>query len=255
MLITAGASLSAAAAFAWVAWGLSRRPYPSHVRWVGLGFVTWWAMFGFEALTDGLRVLLAVGGDPDVAAYMTLARLKIVAAGIAVWGLGYYVLYLWTGSSKWAIPVGIFAALHAFYFLFAFELRDPSGVTLGDWAPRLVLAEPGGMLLGSLGIVFFFLPPMLLAIGLLALVGRLDSRTRRFRVVSVAVVILVWHATQLVQANPATSGDSPVFAILSLANVATALLAYTTYYPPSLFRDRLGLKSLTREADRPNNLA
>lgn len=247
LAITALASLVASAAFVGLALALRRRRYSAELRRAGQAFALWWAIFGFEALTDAARTALAMGESPNVDAYVWLARAKIVAAGFGIWALGRYVIFLRSGRSWFAWPLSLFAATHAAFFLWGLQAGLPARIAVDAWAPRLVLTGPGTGAppgLAPLTLVFFFLPPIALAVAYLFLARRLETRTQRVRVVTIAASILVFQVVGTIQFNPNAPADSPLFALLPILSAAVGLLVWGTYKPPRWVTRKYGITAL-----------
>jgi len=252
VLLTAAASFVAAACFGAVALALRRRRYSPELREAGQAYVLWWAMFCVQAVTDALRMLMGAVEPVDVQVYLALAALKIVAAGVGIWALARYVLFLWSGSRWLSIPLMAFAASHAGLFLWLLYRGLPATIEVGVWAPRLVLSGasplPGGI--GPLVLVFFFVPPILLALAYFALRPRMETRTQKVRVTAIALALLVFQVVATIQFNPSTSADTPIFALLALINAAVGLFIYATYNPPPWMTRVFGIEGLAKEPAR-----
>lgn len=253
ILLTATASILCAMSFAAVAAALRRRRYSLDLREAGQAYVVWWVMFSVQAGTDAFRVLLGLNEPVDVNLYLVLAALKIVAAGIGLWALGRYVIFLWNGKRWVSFPMMVFAGLHTALFLWLLYRGLPADVTVGVWSPRLVLSGtslPEGV--GTLARLSFFLPTVLLAGAYLALRSRMESPAQKVRVTSIAIAILVFQAVAAVQFNPATSADTPIFALLALVNAAVGLFIYATYDPPPWMAKRLRMESGAVQSEQPS---
>jgi len=251
-LVTASASFVAAGCFVAVAVALRRRRYSPDLRSAGQAYVLWWWMFAFEAFNDGVRVLLGLGQPVPVDLYVLLADLKIMAAGVGIWALGRYVLFLVDGPRFAAVPLTLFAAAHALFFLWGVQAGLPAAIHLDTWSPRLVLTGPGTGLpsLGTVTLLVFFLPPVALTLAYLALVRRLETRTQRARVIAIACAILVFQLVGAIQFNPTTPANSPLFALLPLVNAAVGLVVLATYRPPAWMARRLRIEGLPASASR-----
>jgi hypothetical protein len=245
--LVATGSLFAAGFFAALSWQLSRRSRDPGISLPAVAFAVAWGAFSFMALNDALRITLGVWALPTVEVYFTLARLKIFAAAIAIWGLGLYVVYLWSGTVRgWNLGLSLVAASHAFLFLYLMERRSPAGVELGPWAPGLTFANPPalGESMTLLVFAYFFFPPVALTLLYLFVVFRLKDRTQRFRVTMVAVAVLLFHLTNAIQSRPETPRDSPVWVVIAIVNVLVGIVAYTAYQPPAWMRRLFRIEGL-----------
>lgn len=250
VLVTATASLVEAAAFLATGVVLRRRRYSAELRSAGQAYVVWWWALGLQALTDFLRIILAVGGEVPVEPYLWLARLKILLAGAGVWALGRYVLFLWNGRTWASVPIFLLALAHAVFFLYALQVRLPAHVAVDTWSPRLVLGGPdlAATSLGPFFLWVYFLPPIALALAYLLLVRRMETRTQRFRVLSIALAILVFQVVSAIQFDPNTPADSPAFAVYPLVSAAMALAVLATYVPPAWLARPLRIEGLPRDS-------
>ncbi|MFO1533023.1 MAG: hypothetical protein ABR562_04895 [Thermoplasmatota archaeon] len=109
--------------------------------------------------------------------------------------------------------------------------------------------------LGPFGVAFYFLPPIVLAIAYLALLRRMETRTQRFRVATIAVAILVFQVVATIQFNPNTPADTPLSALLPLVNLVAGLVAFWAYSPPAWLTRRFGIEPLADEEPRSDDLA
>ena len=249
LAITAAAALVAAAAFAWVAIALSRRPASPENRAAAVAFAAWWALLAAQSATDAGRVLLGFASPPDPAPYVSLAIVKILAAGAGVGAMAYYLLRLW-GAPRWsgalAIPLG---AAHGALFLYLLMRRLPATIEVRDWTTRLVLTQPSvlGGAAQAWGTALFFLPSILFALAYLALLGRVKDRTGRARLLGVAIALLVFHAAAILQYDPDRS-DTVLTPLLSAASATAAAIVLLTYWPPGWAQRRWGLEPLSPTA-------
>jgi len=251
-LVTASASFVAGGCFVAVAVALRRRRYSPDLRSAGQAYVLWWWMFAFEAFNDGVRVLLGLRDPVPVNLYVLFADLKILAAGVGIWALGRYVLFLVNGPRLAVVPLTLFAVAHALFFLWGVQAGLPAVIHIDTWSPRLVLTGPGTGLpsLGLVTLLAFFLPPILLSLAYLALIPRLETRTQRARVVAIACGILLFQVVGAIQFNPTTPANSPLFALLPLVNAAVGLVVLATYRPPAWMARRLRIEGLPAAAPR-----
>ncbi len=139
LLFTAGGSLAAAVVFTLLATRIWERRYGGDTAGAGRAYGIWWFALAVMAMTDGLRVAMGLAGEPNAGGYVALVFVKIVATAVAIWGLAYYVVYLWSGSPGWRWPLAVFAVLHAGAFTLLTAGRLPAHVDTQTCATRLVL--------------------------------------------------------------------------------------------------------------------
>lgn len=243
LLSTALAIAVASASFGVVGLGLLKRRYSADHRTVAVAFAVAWFALAVAAWTDAARVIAATTGVLDGRVHAALMAAKILTAPIAIWGLGYYVTFLWTGRGRWSTPLALFAAAHAVVFLFLLARRLPLTVATGEWAIRTAFAQaPAAPWMQGVGTLLFFLPPIVLAVAYLGLVLRVRSRSLRARVVAVGLAIVVYHLASALLHDPDRSADTPAFALLSVVSATAALLTYVVYHPPAWMQRRFGIQ-------------
>jgi hypothetical protein len=74
------------------------------------------------------------------------------------------------------------------------------------------------------------------------MLGRhLETRTQKFRVVSIGIAIIVLQVVGTLQFNPNTPANSPIFALLPLVSASMAFLVLAAYVPPGWLSKRFGI--------------
>lgn len=221
LLFTAGGSIAAAVVFGLIAARAQKRHSTEAARRAGQAYAVWWSAAAAMAMTDGLRVLTGLASEPSAAIYIALVFVKILATAVAIWGLSYYVFYLWSGRPHWGWPLAGFAVLHALVFGALTAGRLPAHVETHAWSTRLVLEDAAAFDLGPLGPALFFLPPLVLAAAYLGLWRRLD-RIQRRRVLGVTGSVFVFFLAAAVQFNPVISANDPWFMVFPAVTYFTA---------------------------------
>lgn len=245
--LTAAIGLAAAGLLARVAWGVWRRGSTPALHAASEAHAVGWAMLSTMVASDGLRVALALLGDPAHVGYLFLIYVKIVAASAAFAGFGLYVLTIWAGRTRLIGLIATLAVAHAVAFLVLTTARLPFDVTVGLWATRLQLVGPGvpGVPQG-VALLLFFLPTIVIALAYLMLLPRLTDRTHRVRVGLVATALIAFQAAGTVQSNPETDPDGLLVPGFTALLLVAALLSHLAYYPPLVLR-RMGLRSIREE--------
>lgn len=232
-IATTAAILLVATFFFWkVGRAVQYKGYAPTSRGAGMAYATWWHMVALMTLTDALRVLTGLSQDPSEPLYVALAQLKIIATAVALWGLGGYVVFVWTGHRHALWWAGILAAAHGTLFLILFHHRLPVEVVAGDWAPRLVLlGTPVDLgLLAGLGAALFFFPPLALTLALVGLLPRIGKASgQRRRLAIIVVTLLVFHVASILLWDPNRGLTGAGVPILSTIIAAAGLSAYQAY--------------------------
>src|SRR5687768_8702227 len=101
LIIGAVFSLASAGIYFYVGRSLSRRHVATQdARLAWNLFVTWWYALASTTLVGGLLSLLGALGATNLPLFVTFTQLNLLAICVALYGLMYYLLYLFTGSRK-----------------------------------------------------------------------------------------------------------------------------------------------------------
>lgn len=166
-----------------------------------------------------------------------------VAIGTGLWGITYYVYFLWTGRADARLPIGAFFAAMALALIAYLVAHRPVGVDVETWLVLLRFDQPVRGPLYSLILAGFALPPIVASVGYLSLLPKTPRREQRYRIALVSVSIILYLGSGLV-VRLGTS-DRLMFVNLTLFGLGTALAALWAYHPPSMLR-----AWLAREPDR-----
>lgn len=221
-----------------------RRPTSSEARAASVAFGLWWLGIGASVLANALKeacVAFAVHETPAaVAALVAVEYASVAALVVAVGGLVYYLVYLFTGRRGALLPIAAFYAAYGLVALALVSNMEPSGVEPGKWFVQWAHERPqqGGGLLTLL--VLLLLLPQIVGSGLyLSLRSRVAEPLARYRVTMVGSAILAWQGIQLVAPFLALGRFEWWQAGGRLVGLAAALVVLLAYLPPAAWRERL----------------
>jgi len=237
---------------------LARHP-SADARVANYAFATWWAGFGaVEFLLSAYQFPVSLGYR-DVAVITTVLYLLFILISAAIWGLVYYLVYLYTGSSRAFWPVTVFYGALAVGLVYLISWIDISGF---DAQGNIVCRESAvscntllppwvSILLG----LALSAPIVAAAIAYGTLYFRTTERTQRFRIGVVAGSFFLWFGWSTVSSLIGIStrasklqqeGDPSLQHTLALVNATIALvvpvLIVLAYRPPMWLRARLGVE-------------
>ncbi len=180
-----GVRLVASVVYGVVAYLVLRRPVDVGARLARAGFATWWlgiAVVGLASIPSGLGLTFAEYGLGAVRAWIYVI---FGAIFVALAGLVYYLLFLYTGRSEAWRGVALFYVLLFVYLVYLMEGFGPyTGVEDGTASLLFEQEHPPLLLLGfSLAIS---LPPLAAAASYLMLFFKLDDRESRYRILLVS---------------------------------------------------------------------
>lgn len=249
LLLDAALVLTTAAIYAYVGVVTWRRRVGGEAQLASDLFATWW--FALAATTIGgvATRLLGWAGVADLALYVTVSQVTLLGLCIALWGLLYYLLYLFSGNRKLIVPVSLFYVGFYSWLVYLTALRPPTGVTVEDWKVTLTYATTLPSSVTGAFILLLILPPLLGAIAYARLFFRVEDRTQRYRIGLVSFTIVAWFGTTLA-AYYLQLGPSFGWQVASrLIGLVAASLIYAAYRPPGWVRARWGVRGIDDPED------
>lgn len=188
----------------------------------------------------GLAVFAVAGASMDLTFALGVSQLTVLVAFhfariaslcIGLWGLMFYVAYVFTGRRKLLAPLAGLFSLYYAALVFFLTLGEPYGVATAPF-PRLELAQP---ILDAVSIgVLAIIPPLVAALVYLLLFRRASELSQRVRIVLVSVGTILWFLGAL--AREAEVADLWVPLVLGLLAAWSVLWAYA---PPAWLRARV----------------
>jgi hypothetical protein len=224
---------------------LQRRTSPE-ARRANDAFATWWACFGLLEGVAGAYQVANAFGYQDLTLIVTVLDLVFLLLVAAIWGLVYYLVYLYTGSSRPFWPLAFAYGSLAAGLLYLLAWLDPSGFNAnGTLATARVLPPAVGVALG----LVLALPIVVAAVAYGSLYFRVDGRAQRFRIAIVAGSFLAWFlwstVSSLLQLSTRSASDATLRSTLAVVNAAIALavpvLVVLAYKLPARHPERFGV--------------
>jgi hypothetical protein len=197
-------------------------------------FTLWWYALAAITFVEAARTVLAAFGVLDLRLHAALAYLGLPLLALALWGLVYYLLFIYTGTARWRrASMAGHAALGAFLVGLVAWMR-PEGVTAGDWTAPLAYAHTlEGPLL--LAVATLLLAPVLaVASSYLSLALWVDDRIARARILTVSGAFLLWFGSAALASGFGWTGWYwwPLVARgIALGSTLLVLLAYQPAFP------------------------
>lgn len=235
----------AAAVYAYVGDRLRRRRVSEEARLAAQLFSLWWlALAGATAIT-GLTHLAGALGNTDLALHVTLTSVNLLLICAALWGLLYYLVYLFTGRKGAVVPLSVFYAAYYVSLVYYVTSSHPAAVELRRWQAALVYEQPlAGPLFTAL-VLLLVVPQIVGALAYFTLFFRVRDRTQRYRIGVVSWSIVLWFGSALVAAA-AGLGQNDAWQVASRAiGLGAALAILMAYEPPGFLKRRLGVASIT----------
>ncbi len=251
LAFSAVASLVTASLYLYVGRVLRRREVSPEARLANGMFVLWWQSLGYLGVAGVGIMGLYVAGHLEIWMYQAYVTFVLLILFLALWGLQFYLVYLYTGSKRSFKVLGIFYALLFVATLALIEyVGAPERIVDDGWSIRTEPRAEFGTLF-NLGFALLLLGPQLVAaVAYGRLYFKTTDRTQRYRIAMISVSIIVWFGSSII-ASAADLSDTLAWRLASRAIsilAATGILA--AYKPPAWVRKKYGVEGV-KEAKAP----
>jgi len=249
LLLSAGFSFASGIIYTIVGRVVQRRPVADRHFLANALFATWWYGLGLSTIIGGALSLMAFQGNTDLNLHFTISLLNVFLICLALLGLLYYLIYLFTGARN--ILPGLIVGYVLYFFLLVYYLivSHPIGVNTTEWGASVEYENQDQGPFFYLIILLLIAPQFLGALALLVLTFRVEDREQRFRTAVVSLSIIIWFGSAFV-AVAANLGENPAWQIVSrFIGLGAALAILTAYRPPAFLRRWLQKPTAPRKDD------
>jgi hypothetical protein len=249
LLLSASLALLAGLLYLVVGRVSARRRSAGESSLAQLAFSIWWYALGISAILQAAVLAVATADAVDFALFFALSLALLAAICLALWGLLFYLTYIFFGARSIAWPLAGFYLAYFAGWVFLLVRAQPSAVIVERWRVRLDLgpdfqADP---LVGTF-IVLLLLPQILGAIAYFTLYFRTHDPSQRYRIALISAAIFGWFTSSLV-ATSTNLANSDFWTIASrLIGVAATLTVLAAYLPPRFVRDILARRAAAQVA-------
>lgn len=248
-LISTLFSIASAAIYGYVAARLSQRTITNPgARFAWQLFGLWWYCLAATTLVGGILHLLGMFNIVSLPPFVALTHVNLLLICIALWGLLYYLVYLFTGSQRFLIPLTIFYALYYVLLVYYITASDPARVEITRWTTRLVYAHPVTGPLFTVVLVLLVFPQILASLAYFTLFFRVREATQRYRVLLVSWCIILWFGSAFVASVAGLSREDWWQILSRLIGLGAAMGILLAYLPPGIIRRRFGIASIAEQA-------
>lgn len=246
LLFSAILAATSASIYAYVGWRLSKRVISSSEARLAWGsFTVWWYGLAATTLIGGFLSLFGALGVTSLPLFVTAAYINILISCLALWGLLYYLVYLFTGNKRGLVPLAIFYMIYYILVVYYITAGMPHNVNVGRWETSLVYRAPPTGPFVAIVLAMLLLPEIIGGLAYFSLYFRVKEVTQKYRVLLVSLSIIVWFLSPLISlAGGLAQQDWWQFAsrFIGLAPALTILMAY---FPPRWLIQRYGIISLS----------
>ena len=249
LLFSAFFALIAAGIYGYVGWRLSKRVISSSEARLAWGsFTIWWYGLAVTTLIGGFQNLFGLVGLTNLSLFVTAAYINILPACIALWGLLYYLIYLFTGNRRLLPPLAISYIIYYVLLVYYTTASIPDRVEVGRWSTTLINRTPLRGPFFVILAVLLFLPQIIGSIAYLTLYFRVTDVTQKYRILLVSGSIIVWFLSPYAALAGGLSQQDWWQFVSRLIGVAAAATILMAYLPPRWLKQRYGIISLSDES-------
>jgi hypothetical protein len=221
-----------------------RRQNSSGASMAWLMFVTWWYALALATLSGGVLSLMGAIGIIGLALYTTITIINLLTTCAALFGLMFYLLYLYTGKTSLIWPIGISYFFYYGLLVYIVEASDPVGVTVNRWNTSL---QSKNVIQGPLYLIALFLlvfPQIIGSLAYFMLVFQVKAKTQRYRIVLVSWSIIIWFLSSFLASISGLSQQDWWQIASRLIGLGAAFTILFAYQPPSWVKRRFGVAAI-----------
>jgi hypothetical protein len=203
-------------------------------------FKLWWYSLAGVTLVSAAFLMLGAFGSIDLALFMALLFAELVVICLALWGLAYYLAFLFTGKTRYFVPLGVFYGVLCLWLFYLVVAADPVGVTVTRW--QVMLDYANQEVLAGFNLLFVVLlvgPQLVGAIAYFTLLFRTDNPHAKYRIAMVSVSLMVWLGSGIVAGALGIGEDESWMLASRFISLAAALAIFLAYQPPAWVSRRL----------------
>ncbi len=252
LAVSAAGSFLTAVLYLYIGHVLRQRQVSAEARLANGMFVLWWQAIGGLGLLGVAILLVYITGSLPMWLYQTYITLVLLGIFVALWGLQFYLVYLYTGSRRSFVPLGVFYAVLFVGTMTLIEyLGRPDRIVDNGWALQ---TEPKFELGPAFGLAFTLIligPQLVAAVAYARLFFKARDPTQRYRIALVTGSIIVWFGSGVVATGAQVSDELSYQLFSRLIGIAGALVIFMAYKPPNWIRQRFGIHSIDEDANIP----
>jgi hypothetical protein len=221
-----------------------RRPASPGAGMAWLMFVTWWYALALATLSGGMLSLLGAFGIIGLALFTTITIINLLTTCVALSGLMFYLLYLYTGKTSLLWFVGAFYFFYYGFVVYFVEASEPVGVTINRWNTSLQYQNQIRGPLFMVAITLLVFPQIISSLAYFMLFFQVNAKTQKYRILLVSWSIIIWFLSSFL-ANISGLSQQDWWQIVSrLIGLGAALAILFAYQPPSWIKSRFGVAAI-----------
>ena len=251
LLFSALFAVTAASIYSYVGWRLSKRIISSSEARLAWGsFTVWWYGLAATTLIGGFLNLFGAVGLTSLPLFVIATFLNILVTCIALLGLLYYLIYLFTGNRRLLVPLAIFYMIYFVLFVYYISASAPGSVDVGRWNTTLAYQTPLTGPFFVILIVLLLLPQIIGGFAYFTLYFNVTEITQKYRILLVSWSIIVWFLSPFAALAGGLAEQDWWQLASRFIGLAAALTILGAYLPPRWLKQRYGILSLSDESQQ-----
>jgi hypothetical protein len=207
-------------------------------------FVVWWYALALATLSSGMLSLLGGFGLVGLPLFTTINIINFLTLSVALMGLMYYLVYLYTGNRNLIWPIGIFYFLYYGLLVYFIEASNPVGVTVNRWNTALQFENTIRGPLYWIALVLLVFPQIIASLAYFILFFRVNEMTQKYRILLVSWSILIWFMSSFLGSISGLSQQDWWQIVSRLIGLAASLTILFAYQPPTWIKRRFGVAAI-----------
>jgi hypothetical protein len=248
LMFGAALSILSAVIYFYVGRVLSQRRVASpDARLAWTLFVVWWYALASSTLIGAVLSLLGALNIAGLPLFVTLTQVNLLALCVALFGLMYYLIYLFTGNQRLLVPLIVFYIAYYILIIYYIQARIPVGVNIGRWNAALDYELPAQGPLYIVVLLLLIFPQVLGSLAYFTLYFRVKTATQKYRILLVSWSILIWFLSAFLASISGLSQQDWWQVTSRLIALSASLAILMAYDPLPWIRRRLGVTSIVEE--------
>lgn len=228
---------------------LNQRRLPTtDARLAWVMFVVWWYALASSTLSGAVLSLLVALGIAGLPLFITFTLINLLATCVALYGLMFYLLYLFTGNRSFFGPLTIFYIAYYTLLVYYVQASGPVGVTVNRWSATLEYQNQTRGPLYFVVLFFLVFPQIVGSLAYFSLYFRVQAASQKYRIILVSWSIIVWFLSTFLTSISGLSQRDWWQVASRLIGLGAALAIMFAYLPPSWIKRRFGVASIAEDA-------
>ena len=252
LALSAAFSIVTSALYLYMGAVLRRRHVSPDAKRAQRMFVLWWQSLGGLGLAGAVvQAIYAVRGGLPTWIYQTYVTFLLLVLFIALWGLQFYLVYLYTGSNRTFAPLGAFYGILYLATLALIQwtwAQGPFAVVDNGWTLK---TEPTVQLGAAAGLLFTVVlvgPQVFAGVAYALLFRKTRDPTQRYRIALISGSIIIWFGSSILGAAAQVNTGVTWQVVSRGIGILGALVILVAYKPPSWIRTKYGIRSISEES-------